>query len=43
MIESLSDMDSPENMEVLHKLGVLAAENDVNDSDFEAKFDLPSS
>jgi hypothetical protein len=30
-------------MEVLHKLGVLAAEYDVNDSDFEVKFDQPSS
>ncbi len=41
MIESLSDMDAPKNMEVLHKLGVLAAELDVNSRDFEAKFDLP--
>lgn len=43
MIESLSNMDAPENMEVLHKLGVLAAELDVNSSDFEPKFDLPPS
>lgn len=40
MIESLSDMDAPENMKVLHKLGVLEAELDVNSRDFEAKFDL---
>jgi hypothetical protein len=39
-IESLSDMDAPENMEELHKLGVLAAELYVNSRDFEAKFDL---
>jgi len=43
MIESLSDMDSPENMEVLHKLGALAAKLNVNSSDFKAKFDLPPS
>ena len=40
LIESLSDMDAPENMEVLYRLGVLAADLNVNDTDFEAKFDL---
>jgi hypothetical protein len=43
MIESLSEMDAPENMEVLPKLGVPAAELHVDSSDFEAKFDLAPS
>ena len=43
MIDSLSDMDAPENMAALHRLGVLAAGANVNDQDFEAKFDLPQS
>ena len=42
LIESLSAMDAPENMKVLHKLGVLAAERDVKSSHFAATFDLPS-
>ena len=41
LIESLSAMDAPENMSLLHKLGALAAEKQVKDSDFAAKFDLP--
>jgi len=41
LIESLSEMDAPENMPILHKLGTIAAEKKVNDSDFAAKFDLP--
>lgn len=40
LIESLSAMDAPENMEVLHKLGVLSAEQDVNARDFASVFDL---
>jgi patatin-like phospholipase/acyl hydrolase len=40
LIESLSAMDAPENMEVLHGLGTRAAENDVEDNYFEKKFDL---
>ncbi len=40
-IESLSAMDAPENMDVLHKLGRLAAERDVRGSDFASNFDLP--
>jgi predicted acylesterase/phospholipase RssA len=40
LIESLSEMDAPENMKMLHRLGVRAAERNVNDYDFEAKFDL---
>jgi predicted acylesterase/phospholipase RssA len=43
MIKSLSRMDVPENMGVLHKLGVLAAERDVIESDFRSIFDLPKS
>jgi hypothetical protein len=31
---------SLENMNVLHRLGVLAADLNVNSSDFVAKFDL---
>ncbi len=41
LIESLSEMDAPENMPILHKLGTIAAEKRVNDNDFAAKFDLP--
>jgi hypothetical protein len=41
-IESLSAMDAPENMTVLHKLGTLAAARDVKDADFAAVFDLPA-
>jgi predicted acylesterase/phospholipase RssA len=40
LIESLSAMDAPENMSLLHKLGTLAAEQQVRDDDFAAKFDL---
>ena len=40
LIESLSAMDAPENMDVLHRLGMLAAKTDVKDSHFEKKFDL---
>jgi hypothetical protein len=41
-IESLSAMDAPENMEVLHTLGVRAADLNVKDSHFAARFDLQS-
>ena len=41
LIESLSAMDAPENMSILYKLGQLAAEHYVRNSDFAAKFDLP--
>jgi hypothetical protein len=41
-IQALSEMDAPENMDILHKLGTLAAERDVSSSDFAAVFDLPS-
>ncbi len=42
VIESLSAMDAPENMNLLHKLGHLVADRDVNDSDFASNFDLPA-
>jgi len=42
LIESLSAMDAPENMAVLHRLGTLAAARDVKDADFAAVFDLPA-
>ena len=41
-IESLSEMDAPENMAVLHRLGTLAAERDVKGGDFASVFDLPA-
>lgn len=41
LIESLSAMDAPENMTVLHRLGQLAAERDIRDSDFAVNFNLP--
>lgn len=40
LIESLSAMDAPENMAVLHKLGVLAGDQDINGDDFASVFDL---
>ena len=42
VIESLSEMDAPENMTVLHRLGALAAERDVKSADFASVFDLPA-
>lgn len=42
LIDSLSAMDAPENMNVLHKLGILAAKRDIKETDFAANFDLPS-
>jgi len=40
MIASFVEMDAPENMDALHRLGCLAAERDVRDKDFPAGFDL---
>lgn len=40
-IESLSEMDAPENMETLHQLGILAGVRDVKSEDFPSVFDLP--
>lgn len=42
VIESLSAMDSPANMIVLHRLGLLAAQRDVQGDHFPAPFDLKS-
>jgi predicted acylesterase/phospholipase RssA len=42
-IESLSAMDDPANMNVLEKLGRLAAEKQIADDHFAARFDLPVS
>ncbi len=39
-IASLSEMDAPANMKTLHKLGVLAAERNIDSSQFDKKFDL---
>jgi predicted acylesterase/phospholipase RssA len=39
-IASLVEMDAPDNMDVLHRLGCLAAERDVRARDFPAGFDL---
>lgn len=41
-IKSLSEMDAPENMNILHKLGKLAASTDVRSDDFPPQFDLPT-
>lgn len=40
-VTSLSAMDAPGNMEALHRLGRLAGERDVRDTDFGTVFDLP--
>jgi hypothetical protein len=40
LIESLSAMDSPANMTVLHRLGTLAAQRDIKAEHFPAMFDL---
>jgi predicted acylesterase/phospholipase RssA len=39
-IESLSAMDSPANMTILHRLGTLAAQRDIIPAHFPAAFDL---
>lgn len=39
-IGSLGEMDAPENMEALHRLGLLAGRRDVAASHFEPTFDL---
>ncbi len=39
-IESLSEMDAPENMDILHKLGIIAAERDIKESHILPTFDL---
>jgi hypothetical protein len=40
-IESLSAMDAPGNMKMLHHLGKLAAGRDIQSGDFAPAFDLP--
>jgi hypothetical protein len=40
-IASLSAMDSPKNMETLHRLGTLAASRDIHNEHFPTGFDLP--
>jgi predicted acylesterase/phospholipase RssA len=40
-IESLSAMDAPANMEMLHHLGELAASRDIQSDHFPRAFDLP--
>ena len=40
-IQSLTAMDAPANMDVLHRLGVLAAARDLREDDFPVSFDLP--
>lgn len=40
-IGGLGEMDAPENMEILHRLGVLAGRRDVAASHFDPIFDLP--
>jgi uncharacterized protein len=42
MIESLSAMDAPANMQILHRLGVLAGKRDIEQKHFPAAFDLKS-
>lgn len=42
-VESLTEMDDPDNMAVLQELGALAAQQQVRAEDFAANFDLPSS
>ena len=39
-VASLNEMDAPENMEYLHKLGTLAGKRDVKDAHFGRAFDL---
>jgi uncharacterized protein len=40
VIESLSAMDSPANMTILHRLGTLAAQRDIRSEHFPETFDL---
>jgi hypothetical protein len=40
-IASLSEMDAPENMEYLHRLGTLGGQRDVKAAHFDRAFDLP--
>lgn len=42
LITRLSEMDAPENMETLFRLGGLAADREVQSDDLPAVFDLPA-
>ncbi|KFB69569.1 MAG: hypothetical protein CAPSK01_000628 [Candidatus Accumulibacter vicinus] len=42
LVSSLSEMDAPENMNVLHQLGMRVGARDVQAHDFPAHFDLPA-
>ena len=42
LVASLSEMDSPENMDALHLLGARVGARDVQAHDFPAHFDLPA-
>jgi hypothetical protein len=39
-IESLSEMDAPDNMDILHELGKLDADRSIRAESFPAAFDL---
>jgi len=39
-VESLSEMDAPENMDLLHQIGIALAARDVRESDFPSRFNL---
>jgi hypothetical protein len=39
-LASLNEMDAPENMDCLHKLGTLAGKRDVKDAHFAQMLDL---
>lgn len=41
-IRSLSEMDAPENMRLLHELGIRAGARDVRAANFDPQFDLPA-
>src|SRR5262249_62392571 len=41
VVESLSAMDAPANMETLHRLGQVAARRDIRPDHFPKAFDLP--
>ncbi|HMV55288.1 hypothetical protein [Accumulibacter sp.] len=42
LVSSLSKMDAPENMDVLHRLGMRVGARDVQAHDFPSHFELPA-
>jgi hypothetical protein len=40
-IADLSEMDAPENMDMLQELGLLGGARDIKEEHFGAHFDLP--